>query len=75
MESNITDIMLMSNVTDPVSFHSLLTVLGKFSAEEQRKTATQGRAAIISPPPLASFPRPLVTWYKDGHKIIPNNRM
>ncbi|TKS68487.1 Protein sidekick-1 [Collichthys lucidus] len=49
--------------------------LGNFPAEEQRKTATQGRAAIISQPPLASFPRPLVTWYKDGHKIIPNNRM
>ncbi|XP_028264625.1 protein sidekick-1-like [Parambassis ranga] len=49
--------------------------LGNFSAEEQRKTATQGRAAIISPPPLASFPRPLVTWYKDGHKVIPNNRI
>ncbi|KAM8773324.1 protein sidekick-1-like isoform 1-T1 [Acanthopagrus schlegelii] len=49
--------------------------LGNFSAEEQRKTATQGRAAIISQPPLASFPRPLVTWFKDGHKIIPNNRI
>ncbi|XP_070769541.1 protein sidekick-1 isoform X2 [Enoplosus armatus] len=49
--------------------------LGNFSAEEQRKTVTQGRAAIISQPPLASFPRPLVTWYKDGHKIIPNNRI
>ncbi|KAE8300407.1 Protein sidekick-1 [Larimichthys crocea] len=49
--------------------------LGSFSAEEQRKTVTQGRAAIISQPPLASFPRPLVTWYKDGHKIIPNNRI
>ncbi|XP_008287351.1 protein sidekick-1-like, partial [Stegastes partitus] len=49
--------------------------LGNVSAEEQRKTVTQGRAAIISPPPLASFPRPLVTWYKDGHKIIPNNRI
>ncbi|KAM9770293.1 protein sidekick-1-like isoform 2-T2 [Menidia menidia] len=49
--------------------------LGNFSAVEQRKTVTQGRAAIISPPPLASFPRPLVTWYKDGHKIIPDNRI
>ncbi|XP_076584593.1 protein sidekick-1 isoform X1 [Chaetodon auriga] len=49
--------------------------LGNFSAEEQRKTATQGRAAIISQPPLPSFPRPIVTWYKDGHKIIPNNRI
>uniref|UniRef100_A0A3Q3VZI8 Uncharacterized protein n=1 Tax=Mola mola TaxID=94237 RepID=A0A3Q3VZI8_MOLML len=49
--------------------------LGNFSAEEQRKTVTQGRAAIISQPPLASFPRPVVTWYKDGYKIIPNNRI
>ncbi|XP_073323462.1 protein sidekick-1 [Pagrus major] len=49
--------------------------LGNFSAEEQRKTASQGRAAIISQPPLASFPRPIVTWFKDGHKIIPNNRI
>lgn len=49
--------------------------LGNFTAEEQRRTVTQGRPAIISPPPLASFPRPLVTWYKDGNKIIPNNRI
>nr|XP_004568386.1 protein sidekick-1 isoform X1 [Maylandia zebra] len=49
--------------------------LGNFLAEEQRKTVTQGRAALINPPPLASFPQPLVTWYKDGHKIIPNNRI
>ncbi|XP_068607565.1 protein sidekick-1 [Brachionichthys hirsutus] len=49
--------------------------LGSFSSEEQRKTASRGRAAVISQPPLASFPQPLVTWYKDGHKIIPNNRI
>ncbi|XP_053271486.1 protein sidekick-1-like [Pleuronectes platessa] len=49
--------------------------LGSFSTEEQRKTVTQGRAAVISTPPLASFPRPLVTWFKDGQKIIPNNRI
>ncbi|XP_074485750.1 protein sidekick-1-like isoform X2 [Sebastes fasciatus] len=49
--------------------------MGNFSAEEQRKTVTQGRAAVISQPPLASFPRPLVTWFKDGHKIIPNNQI
>uniref|UniRef100_A0A3B3DXY3 Sidekick cell adhesion molecule 1b n=1 Tax=Oryzias melastigma TaxID=30732 RepID=A0A3B3DXY3_ORYME len=49
--------------------------LGNFSGKEQRNTVSQGRAAVISPPPLASFPQPLITWYKDGHKIIPNNRI
>lgn len=52
-----------------------LQVQGNFSAEEQRKTVTQGRAAVINLPTLAAFPRPLVTWYKDGQKIIPNKRM
>ncbi|XP_054635300.1 protein sidekick-1 isoform X2 [Dunckerocampus dactyliophorus] len=49
--------------------------LGRFSAEELRITASQSQAAVLSPPPLASFPQPLVTWYKDGHKIIPNKRI
>ncbi|XP_061684994.1 protein sidekick-1 isoform X2 [Syngnathoides biaculeatus] len=49
--------------------------MGRFSGNEQRTTAIQGQAAILSPPPLASFPQPLVTWYKDGHKIIPNDRI
>ncbi|KAM7419591.1 hypothetical protein PAMA_016613 [Pampus argenteus] len=57
------------------TFRQWSQILGKFSSEEQRKTVTQGRAAIISPPPLSSFPSPVVTWYKDGHKIIPNNRI
>ncbi|KAK7929044.1 hypothetical protein WMY93_005439 [Mugilogobius chulae] len=49
--------------------------LGNYSGEDQRKTVTQGRATILSPPPLASYPQPVVTWYKDGQKIIPNNRL
>uniref|UniRef100_A0A3Q2YGR5 Ig-like domain-containing protein n=1 Tax=Hippocampus comes TaxID=109280 RepID=A0A3Q2YGR5_HIPCM len=49
--------------------------MGRFSGEEQRTTASQGQAAVLSPPPLASFPQALVTWYKDGHKIIPNARI
>ncbi|XP_078800475.1 protein sidekick-1 isoform X2 [Oryzias latipes] len=49
--------------------------LGNFTGKEQRSTVSQGRAAVISLPPLASFPQPLITWYKDGHKIIPNNRI
>lgn len=49
--------------------------LGNYSGEDQRKTVTQGRATILSPPPVASYPQPVVTWYKDGQKIIPNNRL
>ncbi|CAL8330871.1 unnamed protein product [Merluccius merluccius] len=49
--------------------------LGEFAEEEQRRTVTQGRAAVVSPPPLASYPAPLVTWYRDGHKIIPSDRI
>ncbi|CAL8330915.1 unnamed protein product [Lota lota] len=49
--------------------------LGEFTEEEQRRTVTQGRAAVISPPALASYPPPLVTWYRDGHKINPSDRI
>ncbi|XP_049577112.1 protein sidekick-1 isoform X1 [Syngnathus scovelli] len=49
--------------------------MGRFSGQEQRTTVSQGQAAVLSPPPLASFPQPLATWYKDGHKIIPNHRI
>ncbi|XP_056136412.1 protein sidekick-1-like [Lampris incognitus] len=49
--------------------------LGSFSTDDQRRTVTQGRAAVIGPPPLASFPQPVVTWYRDGHKIIPSNHI
>uniref|UniRef100_A0AAV2LFU4 Ig-like domain-containing protein n=1 Tax=Knipowitschia caucasica TaxID=637954 RepID=A0AAV2LFU4_KNICA len=49
--------------------------VGNYSGEDQRKTVTQGRATVLSLPPLASYPQPVVTWYKDGQKIIPNNRL
>ncbi|XP_029008126.1 protein sidekick-1-like isoform X2 [Betta splendens] len=49
--------------------------LGNFSTEEQRKTVSQGRAAVISPPAIASFPQPVATWFKDGHKVVPGNRI
>ncbi|XP_028829120.1 protein sidekick-1 isoform X2 [Denticeps clupeoides] len=49
--------------------------MGSFVDLEQRKTIGQGRAAVLAPPFIPSFPRPQVTWYRDGHKIIPSNRV
>ncbi|XP_065110429.1 protein sidekick-1 isoform X1 [Paramisgurnus dabryanus] len=46
-----------------------------FAELEQRKTISQGRAAILNPPAVASYPRPQVTWFREGYKIIPNHRI
>uniref|UniRef100_A0A8C7J1S5 Ig-like domain-containing protein n=1 Tax=Oncorhynchus kisutch TaxID=8019 RepID=A0A8C7J1S5_ONCKI len=49
--------------------------MGNFSGEEQRRTVSVGRAAVLNAPTVSCFPRPQVTWYRDGHKIIPSNRI
>ncbi|KAI4883982.1 hypothetical protein NFI96_003362 [Prochilodus magdalenae] len=49
--------------------------MGDFVEAEQRKTVTQGRAAILNSPAVSCFPRPQVTWYRDGYKIIPSSRV
>uniref|UniRef100_A0A8B9REK4 Sidekick cell adhesion molecule 1a n=1 Tax=Astyanax mexicanus TaxID=7994 RepID=A0A8B9REK4_ASTMX len=49
--------------------------MGDFVEAEQRKTVTQGRAAILNSPGVSCFPRPQVTWYRDGYKIIPSSRV
>uniref|UniRef100_A0AAR2JGG5 Sidekick cell adhesion molecule 1a n=1 Tax=Pygocentrus nattereri TaxID=42514 RepID=A0AAR2JGG5_PYGNA len=49
--------------------------MGDFMEADQRKTVTQGRAAILNSPAVAGFPRPQVTWYRDGYKIIPSSRV
>ncbi|CAF98160.1 unnamed protein product [Tetraodon nigroviridis] len=48
---------------------------GELFRRRAEEDGAAGRAAVINLPALASFPRPLVTWYKDGQKIIPNKRM
>lgn len=48
--------------------------MDNFADLEQRKTIAQGRAAILNPPAVASYPRPQVTWFREGYKIIPNHR-
>ncbi|XP_030646363.1 LOW QUALITY PROTEIN: protein sidekick-1 [Chanos chanos] len=49
--------------------------MGDFAEAEQRKTVTQGRAAILNSPAVGSHPRPQVTWFRDGYKIIPSSRV
>ncbi|KAJ8364021.1 hypothetical protein SKAU_G00128520 [Synaphobranchus kaupii] len=49
--------------------------MGNFAEQEQRKTVSQGKAAILNSPAVSSFPRPQVTWFRDGYKIIPSYRV
>ncbi|XP_076996596.1 protein sidekick-1 isoform X1 [Tamandua tetradactyla] len=49
--------------------------MGNFMDTDQRKTVSQGHAAVLNFLQMTSCPRPQVTWFRDGHKIIPNNRM
>ncbi|XP_074246586.1 protein sidekick-1 isoform X4 [Saimiri boliviensis] len=49
--------------------------MGSFMDTDQRKTVSQGHAAILNLLPITSYPRPQVTWFREGHKIIPSNRI
>ncbi|XP_012587401.1 PREDICTED: protein sidekick-1 isoform X2 [Condylura cristata] len=49
--------------------------MGNFIATDQRKTVSQGHAAVLNLLPITSCPRPQVTWFREGHKIIPSNRI
>ncbi|KAG7459979.1 hypothetical protein MATL_G00216340 [Megalops atlanticus] len=49
--------------------------MGSFVETEQRKTVSQGKAAILSSPAVSCFPQPQVTWFRDGYKIIPSSRV
>ncbi|XP_020658047.3 protein sidekick-1 isoform X2 [Pogona vitticeps] len=49
--------------------------MGNFQDMEQRKTVSQGQAAVLNFPYITSNPRPQVTWFRDGHKIIPSSRI
>lgn len=49
--------------------------MGNFMDAEQRKTVSQGHAAVLNLLPITSCPRPQVTWFREGHKIIPGSRM
>uniref|UniRef100_A0A8C6YM20 Sidekick cell adhesion molecule 1 n=2 Tax=Nothoprocta perdicaria TaxID=30464 RepID=A0A8C6YM20_NOTPE len=49
--------------------------MGNFVDANQRKTVTEGQAAVLDFLHISSHPRPQVTWFRDGHKIIPSSRI
>lgn len=49
--------------------------MGSFEEGEKHQTVSHGEAAVIRAPRIASFPRPQVTWFRDGRKIPPSSRM
>ncbi|XP_047569359.1 protein sidekick-1 isoform X2 [Lutra lutra] len=49
--------------------------MGNFMDTDQRKTVSQGHTVVLNLPPITSCPRPQVTWFREGHKIIPSNRI
>ncbi|KAJ7403644.1 protein sidekick-1-like protein [Willisornis vidua] len=49
--------------------------MGNFLDTDQRKTVAEGQAAVLNFPHILSYPRPQVTWFRDGHKIIPSSRI
>ncbi|XP_006504775.1 protein sidekick-1 isoform X1 [Mus musculus] len=49
--------------------------MGNFMDTDQRKTVSQGHAALLNLLPIVSCPQPQVTWFREGHKIIPSSRI
>ncbi|XP_062448077.1 protein sidekick-2 [Rhea pennata] len=49
--------------------------MGSFEEAEAQQRVSPGEAAVIAAPRIASFPRPQVTWFRDGRKISPSSRI
>ncbi|XP_064423550.1 protein sidekick-2 [Latimeria chalumnae] len=49
--------------------------MANFEEGEGQQSVSQGEAAVISAPKIASFPQPQVTWFRDGRKIPSSNRI
>ncbi|XP_026531599.1 protein sidekick-2 [Notechis scutatus] len=49
--------------------------MGSFEEKEKQQSVSHGEAAVIHAPRIASFPRPQVTWFRDGRKIPPSSRI
>ncbi|XP_046721614.1 protein sidekick-2 isoform X4 [Silurus meridionalis] len=46
-----------------------------FAEKERSQVVSEGEAALIFPPRIPSFPRPQITWFRDGRKIPPSSRI
>ncbi|KAK9393076.1 protein sidekick-1 [Crotalus adamanteus] len=49
--------------------------MGSFQHGNQWTTVPEGQAAVLNVPHIPSYPKPQVTWFRDGHKIIPSSRI
>ncbi|XP_036795221.1 protein sidekick-2-like [Oncorhynchus mykiss] len=49
--------------------------MGDFVEGERSQTVSQGEAALIQAPRIHSFPRPQITWFRDGRKIPASSRI
>ena len=49
--------------------------MGGFVEGERTQAVSQGEAAVILTPRILSYPRPQITWFRDGRKIPPSSRM
>ncbi|KAJ7989955.1 hypothetical protein DPEC_G00309840 [Dallia pectoralis] len=49
--------------------------MGGFVEGERFQTVSQGEASLIQAPRIHSFPRPQITWFRDGRKIPASSRI
>ncbi|KAM6967195.1 protein sidekick-2 isoform 1-T1 [Tautogolabrus adspersus] len=49
--------------------------MGGFVEAERSQTVSQGEGALLHAPRIHSFPRPQITWFRDGRKIPSSSRI
>lgn len=67
--------VLMFSLLLPLTFAFFLPDMGGFVEGERSQTVSQGEGALIKAPQIHSFPRPQITWFRDGRKIPSSSRM
>uniref|UniRef100_A0A1A8RZ28 Sidekick homolog 2b (Chicken) n=1 Tax=Nothobranchius rachovii TaxID=451742 RepID=A0A1A8RZ28_9TELE len=49
--------------------------MGGFVEGERSQTVSQGEGALLQAPKIHSFPKPQITWFRDGRKIQSSSRI